>query len=842
MIIKFKKAKLKSILLITLFMILMALAVYSMTVTLNDPDDGVWWTSSNSVDHNFTPVTSGVETLSRCTIYSNRTGIWTQLAANYTTRLVNNTPHVSGISWVDTDNNSMGWNVSCWNGTDNIESGSQVFGVDAHPPTITLDSPDYAAYLDSGTQLNKYTPTDSSNPETCLFYTNVTGSWAVNQTNTSYVSGVQVIVNLSANANATIGNGNYIWNVICNDSADNRVWAETTNRTFTIDTVTPTDIKFLFPSNGSVTANITPRISWNQTTEINFEDYVVKVSTSTSDFEANVIQTRTITDRTDNETILRALPTNDKYFLIVTATDLAGNEVNTTSQLTLSIDSTVLIVTLNNPLNNTYTLDTTPIFNVTVVDDNPDTCILWLSNSSAGVVSINVTNTTVFNGTPVFLGPTTMVNGVYKFNIECNDSLNNRVNVSSSLLDLTIDTTAPSAVDLTITWGQTNNTDKTPQLSWLTTTETNFERYLIEARYVTNNTLEYSANVTDRTLNSIALSLSAGFTYNFSVTAYDLAGNSVKSVNTTSTWYYVDEICGTLAIGWNLCGATWTVAKNLSTIGSETSAIFVTIWNSSHTWKTCNYDASPNGANCDINVSVDSYPKSVAAPTGVGNVTVNVSGATLPKDTYFYRVSAISGVTGIESLASPEVKLNVSVTGNASAISWTAVLRASSYRVYNGTSSGGQTSYFETTNTSFNHSGQPVSGTGVPITSVSSYYSNGISSSVWIYVNESTEWRNRTWSATQSNMNITLTNETNGWNIIPGMFRNGRSFGELGRAFTVSNASLFSLPYINGSVASYVNRPPYNEMATNETVLNYGKAMWVHFNSTGKFTYDVGSW
>ena len=71
----------------------------------------------------------------------------------------------------------------------------------------------------------------------------------------------------------------------------------------------------------------------------------------------------------------------------------------------------------------------------------------------------------------------------------------------------------------------------------------------------------------------------------------------------------------------------------------------------------------------------------------------------------------------------------------------------------------------------------------------------------------------------------------------------------LGREFTVSNVSMFSLPYINGSVASFVNKDPFNEMAINETVLNYGKAMWTFYNGTGfpgnlsnNHTFDVGSW
>ncbi len=735
MIIKFKKAKLKSMLLVSLFMIIMSIMVYGLTIQLNTPADGSWWTDPNSVDHNWTVWTnSSLETIEYCTLYSNRTGTQDVLA-NFTTGFTNNTPFVSGIAWVDTSDTSDVWNVSCANTSIVIDSNNAFeLGVDANPPTITLDSPDDNTFTNIDNDLIKYTPTDASNPDTCLFYTNVTTSWAINQTDASYTSGSQITVNLSLNAgNVSISDGVYIWNVLCNDSAANSAWAEDTNRTFTIDTVTPTDISFVSPTNNTVDSDTTPEIKWNQTTEVNFDEYLVSVSTSLTSFTANIIQTQITSTITENATTLSELEANDQYYIMVTAVDKAGNEVNiSTGFLWYAVDTTSITVALNTPANNTFTTETTPDFNVTVTDNNPDSCVLYLSNASAESVAKNVTRTGVTSGTEINLTPVTdMIDGFYRWNMECNDSAGNVANVSSSDLDIIIDTTVPQIIFIDSTWHQTNSTDGTPTLSWNQTVDTNFERYLVEARNISDGNIDFEVNITTISTTTTTLDLTFSQTYNFSVTTYDKAGlsNTTSFLNTTDTWYYVDEICASLEPGWNLCGPTWVTSKNLSVIGEETSATFVAVWNESHDWSTCVVGVSVT--NCDIDTGVN--------PTDIGHV--------------------------------------------------------------------------------------------------------------WVYVSGETKWRNRTWVATRLDANITLTNITNGWNIIPGEFRNGRNFGDLGRLFGGFNVSMFSLPFINGTVASYVNQDPFSAMDINTTVLNYGKAMWVFYNGTGQrgnltgnHTFDVGSW
>lgn len=94
----------------------------------------------------------------------------------------------------------------------------------------------------------------------------------------------------------------------------------------------------------------------------------------------------------------------------------------------------------------------------------------------------------------------------------------------------------------------------------------------------------------------------------------------------------------------------------------------------------------------------------VAAP-GTVTPTGSNSGGSLATATYYYKVTAI-GSFG-ETTPATEVNSGARTGPSAScALDWADVTGASSYRVYIGTSSNGQTGYFETTTSSFSHTTQ----------------------------------------------------------------------------------------------------------------------------------------
>lgn len=721
---KMKKSQLKSgfivVMVFSLFIVLVYAAVNG--VTLNYPTNT--WVTSNSVNFNFT-ANSSSSLVSYCAVFVNNSGTL-QVKANYTD-VINGTPHISGIAVNDSVQiNTYGWNVTCNNGTNDFGAGGiSAFGVDGNVPSITQNNPANGAYLTSlNDTLFQYTPIDTSNPLDCDFYTNLSGVWQPNQTNRSYGSGVKISVNISDNISsrhtaANIPDGKYVWAATCNDTAGNGNRVFTQNRSFIIDTIDPTSISFSVPFNLNQT-NRTLYVEWSPTVEANFDRYDALLSSNAN--ASNPTQTITITTKSTNFTTFSSV-VDGSYFIQIRAYDLANHYVNSTIR-NYVVDNVAPVLTLNFPSNNSFLTDNTPDFNVTIVDTNPNSCTL-LMNQSSSVISNGTKMEGISNGTMVNLTPITMADGVYTFNIECNDTVNNRVNVSLPLLFTTIDTVVPSAPFILSTFHQTNDTNKIPNLLWSNISEINFSKYQVRASYLINNSVAYEVNITSQKITFAQLNLSENYTYTFNVTAYDLAGNTNSSGNTTiQTRYYVDSVCGVLNTGgWNLCGATWRTAKNLTQIGAETGANLIAVWNQSHQFATCNYALSPTGQHC--------------------NVQTNIS-------------NSLDNFTEDKSI---------------------------------------------------NHA-------------------------VFIYVNTTKNWNNRTWSANEFSSNITLTNASGiGWNLEAGFTRGGRVFGNLKNMFDM-NVSLFSLPLNNGSTIAYVNNGLFKTI-NNNTNLEYGRGIWLFYNGTG---------
>lgn len=108
-------------------------------------------------------------------------------------------------------------------------SDSSNFSVQVGAPTIELHSP-IDSYLDSGSVTFTYTPTDID-LDSCELWGDFTGSFALNQTNTSVNTGEINSFNLN------LDDGTYLWNIQCNDSFGNI--AINGNRTFYVDTIVP---------------------------------------------------------------------------------------------------------------------------------------------------------------------------------------------------------------------------------------------------------------------------------------------------------------------------------------------------------------------------------------------------------------------------------------------------------------------------------------------------------------------------------------------------------------------------------------------------------------------------
>jgi len=83
-------------------------------------------------------------------------------------------------------------------------------------------------------------------------------------------------------------------------------------------------------------------------------------------------------------------------------------------------------------------------------------------------------------------------------------------------------------------------------------------------------------------------------------------------------------------------------------------------------------------------------------PTGTPTATASATGGTLATATYYYRIVAFDANSG-RTLPGPEVSVAVTGPTGSVALSWTPVPGADAYRIYRGTTAGGQNTWFGTT-------------------------------------------------------------------------------------------------------------------------------------------------
>ena len=104
-------------------------------------------------------------------------------------------------------------------------------------PAVNLINPTDDLWLNYKNNIRfNFTADDSNGISTCKLYENFSGSWNINQTLASVVSGDETNFNL-----LNLTDGTYIWNVWCNDTT-NKASRHSQNHTLNIDTTYPKNI------------------------------------------------------------------------------------------------------------------------------------------------------------------------------------------------------------------------------------------------------------------------------------------------------------------------------------------------------------------------------------------------------------------------------------------------------------------------------------------------------------------------------------------------------------------------------------------------------------------------
>ncbi|MFH1133793.1 MAG: choice-of-anchor X domain-containing protein [Nanoarchaeota archaeon] len=312
------------------------------------------------------------------------------------------------INFTGLNSNKQYWfNVTVSDDAGNNASlGTRSVTLDTTVPGITLTSPADNGFS-AATATFIFTLTET-NPVACSLFTNFSGIWQANATNSSVLAGQNEFKVTG------IPDGDYRWNARCNDSANNSGWAAA-NFTVIVDS-TPPSINFSTDTLGNNSAVAQTWVYLNVTASDQNE---ANITFRLMNALCTVINSTTygVGNRSINFTGLG----EGAYRYNVTMKDRSGNE-NTTEKrwITLSLGSPV--VQLLEPMNGSGVPSVNITFNVTAYDTNPASCVLyhnasgsWLQNQTIAWLSEQKASFA-----PIILTP-----GHLLWNVWCNDTLNN---------------------------------------------------------------------------------------------------------------------------------------------------------------------------------------------------------------------------------------------------------------------------------------------------------------------------------------------------------------------------------------------------------------------------------
>lgn len=374
----------------------------------------------------------------------------------------------------------------------NTAAKSVVYQLSNSAPAITLDYPQDSSYLNSGNSIQfNFTATKPTGVDTCELYGNWSGTLEINQTITSITSGEETNF-----TQIDLQDGQYIWNVWCNDTLNNGAFA-LNNFTLTIDSINPqisfgvgTEDNYANLSQSNIFVNVS-------LTEINFANMTYSLYNSTglyqSDFYSSVTLTTNWTSLADGN-----------YYYFVNTTDLAGN-MNSTGVRNITLDTSNPTAILLSPTNNSFTNNISINFTANVTDPKIQNGTLYVYNSSSLVnkTDINVPQSGVV-GVVVNL-----FENIFKWAFRFIDYAGNLVTTQNNTL--TVDLTAPT-------------------ISILSPTNTTYQNWTIQTNYSTNEALNQTWYSLNAGQSNITFTNNSFITYlsgsnNLTLYAQDLSGN-----------------------------------------------------------------------------------------------------------------------------------------------------------------------------------------------------------------------------------------------------------------------------------------------------------------------------
>ena len=297
--------------------------------------------------------------------------------------------------------------------------------LDTTNPSIALNAPKNNTLTNLNSLQFNYTPLDV-NLKNCTLFSNFSGLFAENLTNTNPVNGTN-----NSFLPSTINDGYYIWNVRCYDYANNFAF-NNTNYTLDIDATPPSAFNLDTPPNATESTNTTPLLNWTVTEDRHFLNYTILVD-DTEDF-SSINYNYTIYNNASNNSIQviedRAWLNNTRYFWKVIAYDTLNQSRNSTNTFVYITDNIAPIVNSILPANNSLFNDSLVDFKFNVTDTNTiSSCSLIVDYEIISTAQSPGKNTTITISA-------NLNNGAHNWTVNCTDNAGN-LN-SSATINVTV--------------------------------------------------------------------------------------------------------------------------------------------------------------------------------------------------------------------------------------------------------------------------------------------------------------------------------------------------------------------------------------------------------------------
>jgi hypothetical protein len=214
------------------------------TVLLSSPTEDYTNSAERFVNLTFNATVSDDKGLVNCSLWTNYSGVW---SLNQT-QSVGGVSNVTNFNLTDLTNKTFIWNIQCYDtrSQSKFATSNRTVTLNWDPlvdilPSVSLFSPS-AGYTNSTNQFVNLTfsaiVTDDLNLLNCSLWTNYSGVWSLNQTQS--VGGVSNVTSFNL---TDLTNKTFVWNVQCYDNASQSKF-DTTNRTIILNWVPPLEGNF----------------------------------------------------------------------------------------------------------------------------------------------------------------------------------------------------------------------------------------------------------------------------------------------------------------------------------------------------------------------------------------------------------------------------------------------------------------------------------------------------------------------------------------------------------------------------------------------------------------------